>query len=62
MLKDHSIVPEYRYQHITYDLRPAIDPKGNPVAGLFNAWIILDNPTQLNSYTTEMAREVGIED
>ncbi|MEK7348504.1 MAG: 6-oxocyclohex-1-ene-1-carbonyl-CoA hydratase, partial [Candidatus Eisenbacteria bacterium] len=60
MLKDHSLVPEYRFQHITYELRPAIDPKGNPVEGIFNAWIILDNPSQLNSYTTEMAREVGI--
>ena len=60
MLKDHSLLPDYRFRHITYQLRAAIDPKGAPVEGLFNAWIVLDNPSQLNSYTTEMAREVGI--
>src|SRR5512147_2136651 len=60
MLKDHSLLPDYRFRHITYQLRAAIDPKGAPVEGLFNAWIVLDNPSQLNSYTTEMAREVGL--
>jgi 6-oxo-cyclohex-1-ene-carbonyl-CoA hydrolase len=59
-VKDHSLVPEYRFQHIGYELRPARDSHGAPVDGLFNAWIVLDNPSQLNSYTTEMAREVGL--
>ncbi len=59
-LKNHTLVPDYRFEHITYELRPATDPKGRPVDGLFNAWIVLDNPSQLNSYTTDMAREVGL--
>ena len=29
---------------------------GKPVAGLFNAWITLDNPSQFNSYTTDMVK------
>ncbi len=59
-LKNHSLLADYRFEHITYELRPAVDPKGRPVDGLFNAWIVLDNPSQMNSYTTDMAREVGI--
>jgi 6-oxocyclohex-1-ene-carbonyl-CoA hydrolase len=60
MLKNHAPVPDYRFQHIGYELRPAADPCGRPAEGLFNAWIVLDNPKQLNSYTTDMAREVGL--
>ncbi len=41
-----------------YEERPIIDPKGNPVEGLHSAWIILNNPDQLNSYTTEMVKGV----
>jgi 6-oxo-cyclohex-1-ene-carbonyl-CoA hydrolase len=59
-VKDHSLVPDYRFQHIGYELRPARDSRGDAVDGLFNAWIVLDNPSQLNSYTTDMAREIGI--
>ena len=58
MLKDHTLVPSGDFHHIRHELRPALDPKGRIVAGLFNAWIILDNPSQLNSYTTEAVKEV----
>ncbi|GAH79869.1 unnamed protein product, partial [marine sediment metagenome] len=37
---------------------PIIDPDGNPVEGLYSAWVILNNPDQLNSYTTEMVKGV----
>jgi 6-oxo-cyclohex-1-ene-carbonyl-CoA hydrolase len=60
MLKNHQLVPEYIFEHIRYELRPAADPGGKPAEGLFHAWILLDNPSQLNSYTTDMAREVGL--
>jgi 6-oxo-cyclohex-1-ene-carbonyl-CoA hydrolase len=60
MLKNHALVPDYRFEHIGYELRPARDPGGRPVEGLFHAWIIIDNPSQLNSYTTDMAREIGL--
>lgn len=41
-----------------YDKRPLKDPKGNIVPGLYVAWVILNNPTQYNSYTTEMVKGV----
>ncbi len=58
MLKSHTLVPEWDYKAIGYELRPAIDPAGKAVDGLFNAWIILNNPSQHNSYTTDMVKEV----
>jgi 6-oxo-cyclohex-1-ene-carbonyl-CoA hydrolase len=58
MLKSHTLVPDWKFEHVKYELKPAIDPKGQPVDGLFNAWIVIDNPSQLNSYTTEIAKEV----
>jgi 6-oxo-cyclohex-1-ene-carbonyl-CoA hydrolase len=58
MLKSHTLVPEVEFQAIRYELRPAVDPSGDPAEGLFNAWIILDNPSQYNSYTTEAVKEV----
>ena len=58
MLKSHTLVPDWTFTAIRYELRPARDPAGRPVDGLFNAWIVLDNPPQLNSYTTDMVKEV----
>jgi len=61
-LKDHNI---WGMEHFgteapctIYEERPIIDPKGNPVEGLYSAWIILNNPDQLNSYNTEMVKGV----
>jgi len=58
MLKSHTLVPEPEFEHIGYELRPARDPRGAVADGLFNAWIVLDNPSQFNSYTTEAVKEV----
>ena len=58
MLKNHTLVPEVEFRLIRYQLRPARSPAGEPVAGLYNAWIAIDNPTQMNSYTTDIAREL----
>ncbi|GIK80358.1 MAG: 6-oxocyclohex-1-ene-1-carbonyl-CoA hydratase [Pseudorhodoplanes sp.] len=43
---------------VVYEKRPVRDTAGQPVKGLYNAWIILNNPTQFNSYTTEMVKAV----
>ena len=43
---------------IKYEKKPILDQKGNAVDGLFSAWITLNNPSQYNSYTTEMAKGV----
>ena len=58
IFKDHNLVPDFSFTEIKYELRQCLDATGQPVAGLFNAWIILDNPDQLNSYTTQMVKEV----
>lgn len=58
MLKSHTLIDDHAYRDILYELRPARDPRGQPVDGLFNAWITLNNPSQLNSYTTDTVKEV----
>ncbi len=61
-VKDHNILGMEHYGTeapcTIYEERPIIDPKGNPVEGLCSAWVILNNPDQLNSYTTEMVKGV----
>jgi 6-oxo-cyclohex-1-ene-carbonyl-CoA hydrolase len=58
MLKVHTLVPDVTFREILYELRPVNDPAGKPVKGLHNAWIILNNPQQMNSYTTDAVKEV----
>ncbi|MHC4161697.1 MAG: 6-oxocyclohex-1-ene-1-carbonyl-CoA hydratase [Planctomycetota bacterium] len=58
MLKNHELVTNYEFRHIHYERRPLVQPTGEAVEGLYNAWIVMDNPEQLNSYTTEMVKEV----
>ncbi len=43
---------------IRYELRPVKLADGSIAEGLYSAWIILDNPSQFNSYTTEMVKDV----
>jgi 6-oxo-cyclohex-1-ene-carbonyl-CoA hydrolase len=57
-LKDHNIVEMKEFPGIRYELRAARKPDGEPVEGIHNAWIWLDNPKQFNSYTTEMVKSV----
>jgi 6-oxo-cyclohex-1-ene-carbonyl-CoA hydrolase len=60
--KDHGLVPPQARKSasaaVHYDKRPVRSLDGTPVAGLFNAWITLDNPDQFNSYTTDMVKGV----
>jgi 6-oxo-cyclohex-1-ene-carbonyl-CoA hydrolase len=58
MLKSHTLVPDVTYREILYELRPVKDPAGHDVPGLHNAWISLNNPQQMNSYTTDAVKEV----
>jgi 6-oxocyclohex-1-ene-carbonyl-CoA hydrolase len=57
-MKNHHIIKNQRYEAIQVERRPVRDPKGGVVEGLFNSWIILNNPSQYNSYTTEAVKEV----
>jgi 6-oxo-cyclohex-1-ene-carbonyl-CoA hydrolase len=60
--KDHNLVAEpVRHtvsKGVRYDKRPVKGEDGKPVAGLYTAWITLDNPAQFNSYTTDMVKGV----
>lgn len=60
--KDHGLVAEHVRKSVTegviYEKRPVKGADGKPVAGLYNAWITLNNPSQFNSYTTEMVKSV----
>jgi 6-oxo-cyclohex-1-ene-carbonyl-CoA hydrolase len=59
--KDHGLVAPQVWlanKGVRYEKRPVKGEDGKPVAGLYNAWITLDNPSQFNSYTTEMVKSV----
>ena len=60
--KDHDLVADHVRQSISkgvrYEKRPVKGEDGKSVAGLFSAWITLDNPSQFNSYTTDMVKAV----
>ena len=43
---------------VLFEKRPVRGSDGKPVAGLYNAWITLNNPSQFNSYTTDMVKGV----
>jgi 6-oxocyclohex-1-ene-carbonyl-CoA hydrolase len=58
MLKNHDLIEQGKFKEIRYELRPVKDEAGNDVEILKNAWIIMDNPAQYNSYTTGMVKEI----
>jgi 6-oxocyclohex-1-ene-carbonyl-CoA hydrolase len=57
-MKNHHLLDAYTYTDILVEKRPLRDADGQPVEGLFNTWILLNNPAQLNSYTTQAVKEV----
>ena len=56
--KNHDLVDDTSKPGVRYEKRPARKPDGSVVPGLYNAWITLDNPSQYNSYTTDMVKGV----
>ena len=57
-LVDHDLVPDVVVPGVLFERRPITRPDGTVADGLYTAWITLDNPTQYNSYTTEMVKGV----
>ena len=57
-LKNHNLIDSYQFTEILFEKRPCLDMNRKPVEGLYNAWIILNNPKQYNSYTTRAVKEV----
>ena len=56
--KNHDVAP-FHSGKVRYERRPVKDAEGEEVDGLHAAWIVLHNPTQLNSYDTEMVKRDG---
>jgi 6-oxo-cyclohex-1-ene-carbonyl-CoA hydrolase len=62
-IKNHQIFGDEHFGTeapcTVYEKKPLINPEtGEAVDGLYTAWITLNNPDQLNSYTTEMVKGV----
>jgi len=57
-MKNHNLVETSPRENILVEHRPVHARDGSVVAGLHNVWITLNNPDELNSYTTEMIKEI----
>jgi 6-oxo-cyclohex-1-ene-carbonyl-CoA hydrolase len=63
VLKDHQIFGDEHFGTeppcTIFEKKPLVNPNtGEKVDGLYTAWITLNNPAQLNSYTTQMVKGV----
>jgi 6-oxo-cyclohex-1-ene-carbonyl-CoA hydrolase len=56
--KDHNLTADAAVPAVRYEEVALADPAGGDVPGLHVARITLDNPAQLNSYTTDMVKGV----
>jgi len=57
-LKSHDLLDPRGFAGVLYENLPVKDADEKPAPGLHAVRITLDNPGQLNSYTTEMVRGV----
>src|SRR5581483_11414626 len=57
-MKNQNLAETANRKHILVERRPARTRDGSPAAGLHNTWITLNNPEELNSYTTDMVKEI----
>jgi 6-oxo-cyclohex-1-ene-carbonyl-CoA hydrolase len=58
IVHDHNLVESFPAHFIQVEQRAIKDRSSAPVAGLHNVWITLNNPSELNSYTTDMVKEI----
>ena len=57
-MKDHNLVSSFEPREIVVSHRPVLDHSGTPVDGIHAVQIMLNNPRELNSYTSDMAKEI----
>jgi 6-oxo-cyclohex-1-ene-carbonyl-CoA hydrolase len=57
-MKNHNLVENAPRQNILVERRPARARDGSEAEGLHNVWITLNNPEEMNAYTTEMIKEI----
>ena len=55
-LKNHDLTEGLVVPGVRVEKRPAKAPDGKTAAGLYHAWIWIDNPAQYNSYTTDIVK------
>ena len=58
LLKDHTLALATQVEGLRYEELPLRDEAGGVVPGLHSVRVTLDNPSQLNSYTTDMIKGV----
>jgi len=61
-LKNHDLYDDTHLNGepptVNYELKPIVGADGKGIDGLHSAWVTLNNPSQYNSYTTEMVKGV----
>ena len=57
-MHDHNLTATIEPKGIQYTERPILDISGQQVPGLHTVWITIDNPRELNSYTTQTIKEI----
>ena len=57
-MKNHNLVEAAPQREIVVSQRPLKDRDGRAVDGLYAIWITLNNPRELNAYTTSMVKEI----
>jgi 6-oxo-cyclohex-1-ene-carbonyl-CoA hydrolase len=57
-MKNHNLCEVRLDDKVLVERRPVFDRQGIKVEGLHAIWIVLNNPDELNSYTTEMVKNV----
>jgi len=56
-MKNHNLTP-FTPHDLLVSRHPVLDHEGLPVDGLYSIWITLNNPREMNSYTTDMLKEL----
>ncbi len=57
-MKDHNLVDNFHPTEIKVEQHPVRDAQGRAAEGLHNIWITLNNPAEMNAYTTTMIKEI----
>ncbi|MBI4462777.1 MAG: enoyl-CoA hydratase/isomerase family protein, partial [Acidobacteria bacterium] len=57
-VKSHDLLESFSPRHILVESRPVRERSGAAAEGLHNVWITLNNPKELNAYTTDMIKEI----
>ncbi len=57
-MKNHNLVESFHPREIIVEHRPVLDLHGRRVDELHNVWITLNNPAEMNAYTTGMIKEI----